>query len=354
MAQNLLQTRASPRAAPRGTAPREAPSLDIPDLFVELSRLVAQIPAGRVTTYGWLAEACGDVHAARWIAACLLDPSRPFELPCHRVVLRDGLLGQFYTGHASDKAALLADEGVVVAENWVDLARDGFRSFVSSRPLAQLQLCQAELARRVSLQAPTRIPALVAGVDVSYARASAAMPTEAVAMYALVQVGFGDLVWSHKVRQPVRFPYIPGYLTFRELPILLELLRQVRERRRLARVVLVDGNGLLHHRQAGIATHLGIVADVATIGIGKSLLCGSVDAAGLEETGESPVRYNGEILATAIRPRAGQPPIYVSPGHRVDVPFAARLVRRLLRGRRVPEPIHLAHTLGRMAAASRH
>jgi deoxyribonuclease V len=325
-------------------------AIEIPDLYGALSHLLGQVPAGRVTTYGALAEALGAVVAARWVASFLVDPAGPQDLPRHRVVLRDGALGKFPAGGQCEKKRLLAAEGVIAHDHTVDLAKYLFRDFESSRPLFGLQQVQERLFSRLRLQSPDAIPEFVAGVDVSYVGRSHAGPIEGFAAYALIEVKTGKLVWSTTVRDAVGFPYIPGFLAFRELPILRKLLTQVRRRDRLAEVVLVDGNGVLHQRHAGIASHLGIVADVVTIGIGKSLLCGTVDHSRLDEKGAVPVIYQGETVASAMQGEPGAQEVYVSPGHLVDLPFATNLTRRLFRGHRVPEPIFHAHAVSRAAA----
>jgi deoxyribonuclease V len=134
------------------------------------------------------------------------------------------------------------------------------------------------------------------------------------------------------------------------LPILLDLLKQVRAEGRLAEVVFVDGNGILHPRRAGIASHLGVAAKLATIGIGKSLLCGKVVAKTGGPADSQAVIHDGEVIGTAMKATPGSRPIFVSPGNLVDVPFAERLSRLLLRARRVPEPIYFAHSLSRAVA----
>src|SRR5207244_392523 len=110
------------------------------------------------------------------------------------------------------------------------------------------------LAKKVVLRGRRGVPRFVGGVDVSYRGAH-----EGVAAYALVEVASGKLVWSTMIRRPVRFPYITSYLTFRELPLLVALIEEVRAQDRLAPVVMVDGTGRLHPRRAGIASHLGVV-----------------------------------------------------------------------------------------------
>jgi deoxyribonuclease V len=342
----------------RPLEPRSPPRIDpvwrnseIPDLYAALHELLRQIPAGRVTTYGALAEALGAVAAARWVATCLLDPAGPPDLPRHRVVLRDGALGESWTGRRQDKSRLLASERVTLCGESVDLRRYGFDAsrFVATRPLQTLQRIQEQLLDRLDLRPPSSMPEFAGGVDVSYAGMDRSGPIQGVAAYVVVHVATGELVWSRTVEQTVHFPYIPGFLAFRELPILLELLEQVRRDDRLTDIVLVDGNGILHQRHAGIASHLGIVADIATIGIGKSLLCGAISREAASAGLVRPVVFQGKTVASALETQPAGKSIYVSPGQRVDLPFAVELTRRLLRGRGVPEPIFHAHSISRSA-----
>lgn len=319
--------------------------LDIPDLPLELRKLIAQIPPRRVTTYGRLATALGSVVAARWVATYLLDPEAAAALPAHRVVLRDGGLGSYYTGRLTDKARALRAEGIEVRHQSVDLEQSGFDGFVSSRPLEELRRTQEELLTHLDLRPPDKLPQFVAGVDVSYVSS-----TDAVGAYALVEVATGRLEWSATLRRNVRFPYIPGFLSFRELPLYLELLDYAAEQGKRADVVFVDGAGILHPRRAGIATHLGIVSGIPTVGISKKRLCGEVDLKGMAPGEGRPVKHVGETLATACTTTSRGNPIYVSPGQAVNVDFAFQLARLLLRGHKLPEPTHWAHKLSRQAA----
>ncbi|MGQ0634838.1 MAG: endonuclease V [Planctomycetaceae bacterium] len=325
----------------------------IPDLLAELRQLVAQVPAGRVTTYGRLAEALGDVRAARWVAACLFDIESVADLPHHRVVFRDGSLGRAGSPATIAKRQALVAEGIDVEDNRIDLSRFAFHRLNSTGPLRGLQMRQEALATRVVLRRRRLVPDLVGGVDVSYARQAPTGRCDAAAAYALVETATGRLVDSQTLCRTVHFPYIPGYLAFRELPILLELLDQVRQAGRLADVLFVDGNGLLHQRAAGIATHLGVLASVATVGIGKSLLCGKVALTHGAVGAPRPVVHAGRTVAAAIRPGAVGKTIYVSPGDGVDLRFATALAARLLRGHHVPAPIHFAHQISRRAVAGR-
>ena len=324
-------------------------SSEVPDLGRELQGLLAQIPAGRVTTYGELADALGNRIAARWVGHFALYHDHDAGCPCHRVVRAGGQLGQYIEGPVEVKARRLAEEGVEVRRGSVDLARYGFGEFVSRRPLAQLVRVQEELLGKVSLRSGRRMPKLVGGVDVSYPG-----PDEGVAAYALVDVEDGRLVWSTTVRRRVVFPYIATYLAFRELPVLLELIEQVRAAGRMCRVVLVDGSGILHQRRAGIATHLGVAASIATVGVTKKLLCGRVDIEGLRPQESRPVVHEDRPVGVALRPTAGsRRPIFISPGHRVNLAFAESPVRGSLAGHRLPEPLYWADRLSRAASRVR-
>jgi deoxyribonuclease V len=321
--------------------------LKIHDLFAELHRLLNQVPPGRLTTPGGLAAALGNPIAARWIGHFLLHHDHDATCCCHRAVRAGGVLGPFPEGEVS-KAARLEAEGVAVQDRQVDLDRYGFDRFISDRPLERLSRLQESLAAEVKIRPRRRMPRLVGGVDVSYVS-----PNEGVAAYALVDFSTGELVWSTTVRRPVRFPYITSYLTFRELPLLTALLEEVRAAARLSPVVLVDGTGILHPRHAGIASHLGVVASLATVGVTKKLLCGQVDLEGLQPLESRPVVHDDRLLGVAIRVGSGsRRPIFVSPGHRVDVAFAEQLVRRSLTGHRLPTPLYWADRLSRQRARS--
>jgi deoxyribonuclease V len=298
-----------------------------------------------VTTYGALAEALGHSVAARWVGHFMLHHRHGASCPCHRVVRADGRVGLYAGGGADDKARRLEAEGIPAPRGAVDLERHGLAGFRGDRPLERLQRVQEELAGEVSLRGPRRLPRWVAGVDVSYPSAD-----EGVAAYALVETSSGRLEWSAVIRRPVRFPYISSFLTFRELPLYLALFDEVRSAGRLAELVLVDGTGVLHPRHAGIACHLGVVAGLATIGVTKKLLCGQVRLDDLDPLESRPVVHGGRAVGAAIRPTAGsRRPIFVSPGHRVSLAQAQRLARRLLRGRRLPEPLYHADRLSREA-----
>lgn len=314
--------------------------IELPDLPAELRRLLRQIPRGRVATYGDLAEALGSRQAARWVGEYLAHHPHDADCNCHRVVRVTGEAGLYVTGDPREKLARLASEGVSSCAGGIDLERYRFTAFETDRPLAALVEHQQRIPEQVELRPFPDAPALVAGVDVAYSS------REACGAYVLMETATGEVVWSKTIRRAAAFPYIPGFLSFRELPVHLELLAAAEEAGRLAPVLFVDGNGRLHPRRAGIATHLGVIAGMPTIGLGKSLLCGSVKRA--EPAGApQPVVDHGEVLAMAIRASPRSRPVYVSPGNLMTVDDAVRLARQTFHGHRVPEPIHQADRLSK-------
>ncbi|NLY01491.1 MAG: hypothetical protein GXY83_35815 [Rhodopirellula sp.] len=319
---------------------------DLPDLERELLDLVGQVPPGRVSTYGTLATALGNAVAARWVGHFLLHHDHSADCSCHRIVRVDGTVGQYVAGGSDAKSRRLESEGVEVRGAAVDVPRYRFDGFRSTLPLARLTQVQEDIATRISLRGRRTLPKRVAGVDVSYMACG-----EGVAAYVLFELETGRQLWATTVRRPVRFPYITSYLSFREIPLLLDVLEAAASTDHRADLLLVDGSGVLHPRGAGIAAHLGAVVSMATIGVTKKILCGSVDLKDMGLLESRPVRVDGKALGVAIRPTArSSRPIFVSPGHKSNVALAEAVVRRLLLGRRLPEPLYWADRLSRAAA----
>lgn len=154
-----------------------------------------------------------------------------------------------------------------------------------------------------------------------------------------------ELVDHAVVEDAVVFPYIPGLLSFREIPSLLKAWEKLKIK---PDVICVDGVGVAHPRRMGIATHLGLALDVPTIGVAKSLLTG---------TYEQPDSYKGassllldkhhpeEVLGVVLRTKQKVRPIFVSPGHKVTLHDAEKIVRSCVRNHRIPEPTRLAHEI---------
>ena len=316
---------------------------ELPDLTADLQRLIEQVPAGRVTTYGDLARGLGNVIASRWIGSFLLHDPRAEDWPTHRVIRADGSLGLYGMGSVDDKAKRLTAEGVEISAGKVELKRFGVNNFTSSQPLRELQALQERIPQQCSLQPPENIPRTVAGMDVSYTAGDIG-----IGGYALVDVASGELIWSTTLRCVVSFPYISTYLSFRELPVLAALLEAASEAGFPADSYMIDGAGIMHPRRAGIATHFGVAANLPTMGVTKKMLVGAFRSENMKIDDPREVEHQDETLGVALRPRlSSKKLIWVSPGHRMNVHVACALARRLLRGRHLPEPIYWADRLSR-------
>lgn len=189
---------------------------------------------------------------------------------------------------------------------------------------------------RTDVPMPLERVRLVAGVDVSAARFSHAL-TAGIVVWDRVT---GEIVDTASVQADTTFPYVPGLLSFREIPILLETVALLGVE---PDVWMVDGHGIAHPRRLGIATHFGLAIGRPTIGCGKSKLCGTHDPVGEEAGSETPLRDGDDVIGTVLRSKARSTPIIVSPGNGIDLASSVAIVRACLRGYRIPEPTRLAH-----------
>jgi deoxyribonuclease V len=176
----------------------------------------------------------------------------------------------------------------------------------------------------------------VAGLDIS------SPDKDGKAQGAIVILSFPHLeVVEVEVEEGrVNFPYIPGLLAFRELPLLLSTCLKVQQEPDL---MLVDGQGIAHPRRFGIASHLGLFLNRPTIGCAKSCLCGWHKPVGEEEGDYAELVDKGELIGAALRTRRGAPPLYVSIGHKITLELALWWVRQCCKEHRLPEPLRLAH-----------
>ncbi|ACY83028.1 deoxyribonuclease V [Edwardsiella piscicida] len=195
-------------------------------------------------------------------------------------------------------------------------------------------------ARAVQVERADRweAPVLIAGADVGFEQ-DGAVTRAALAVLCYPEL---TLVEYQVARIETQMPYIPGFLSFREYPALLQSWGQLRHRPQL---VMVDGHGIAHPRRLGIASHFGLLVDVPTIGVAKRRLCGQF--APLDETPGSTVALmdGGEQLGWVLRSKARCNPLFISGGHRVSTDSALAWVQRCLRGYRLPEPTRWADAI---------
>ena len=176
----------------------------------------------------------------------------------------------------------------------------------------------------------------VAGMDISPPNA------EGVVRAAAVVMSLPDLavVEVKSAQGKPGFPYVPGLLSFREAPLALEALERLTI---TPDFLLADGQGLAHPRRFGLACHLGLLTGLPAIGCAKSVLKGRHGPLGQEKGSWAPLEDKNEVVGAALRTRQGVTPVYVSIGHKVDLPSALRWVLACCARFRLPEPARLAH-----------
>jgi len=268
------------------------------DFYGALSELLHQVPEGRVTTAEILADALGDS------------------------AVRRAVLEAVRTGPLNEHSPRVLDEP--------SGALSPFNDFETDHPLWGLAELQRSLSARVVEEDAFDSSKLVAGVDAAYSGDRA---------FGACVVVDEDLrvVESSSVSLEAGFPYVPGYLAFREAPVVMLAARSVTE----FDVLMVNGHGVAHPRGCGLASFVGVELDAPTVGVARGLLVGEV---GVSRGGWAPVVHLDDAVGAKLRAE-GLSPIYVSVGHRVSLPSCVEIVRRLRVGGGLPEPLKLAHAM---------
>ncbi|MGM0404745.1 MAG: endonuclease V [Thermoplasmatota archaeon] len=294
--------------------------------------IVKQIPEGRVTTYGVLAEALGDKIASRAVGKMLNENPTPIIVPCHRVVMSTGKIGGFGMG-VEKKKELLKDEGIIVKEGRIkSFDKMLFTDFEAKPVLKELREEQNKAKEKIEIVDQVENPEIVGGVDVSYGEKKA----------------YGSLsIWNERdeidnviVDAEISFPYIPTYLAYRELPVLKKLIETSDI---TPDAVLVDGNGVLHPRGLGLASHLGVEMDISTIGVAKSQLTGKVNGSVSHGYPVKKIMDKRKMVGYAyLSSSRAKNPIYISPGNKVSFETSLDVVRNHC-DYKIPNPIRNAH-----------
>lgn len=185
---------------------------------------------------------------------------------------------------------------------------------------------------------PGFAPRLVAGADMSVER----FKHHGYAAIVVLRADTLEVVEESAQAAELRFPYVPGYLSFRELPPLQACWERLTHK---PDVVVFDGQGYAHPRRFGLACHGGVLWDVPSVGCAKTLLIGTHGELGRERGATAALEHEGETVGVALRTRAGTKPLYVSAGHRMDLPTAVDLVLKLTPRYRQPETTRRAHQL---------
>ena len=210
----------------------------------------------------------------------------------------------------------------VLPANWPDNAADA-------------TVMQNELRHLVRIQDDFEPPRTIAGVDVGFDT----LRDQAKASVVLLDAQTLAIKAQVTAYMAASFPYIPGFLSFREIPVLLKALSELPQ---IPDMLMVDGQGIAHPRRLGIAAHLGLVTGLPAIGVAKSLLCGAYQEPGPEKGDASLLMHKGEKIGTVLRSKDNVKPLFISPGHRVSHDTAVAYVLRCLTKYRLPEPTRLA------------
>lgn len=195
---------------------------------------------------------------------------------------------------------------------------------------------QKELQSQLVIQPLEGKPRLIAGADLSFDKGSDTV-------YAgIVVLSLPDLkiIESKGLQTTAPFPYVPGLLSFRESPAILQVWEMLEQKPDL---LVTDGQGTAHPRGFGVACHLGLWLDVPTIGCAKTLLCGKFDELAPERGAHQPMVYKNEVVGAALRTKTRVNPVYVSPGHLTNLADSMDVLLQCDGGYRIPEPTRQAH-----------
>lgn len=203
---------------------------------------------------------------------------------------------------------------------------------------------QRELAPLVRVAPIGNVVRTIGGIDVSI--------RGKVAAGAVVVMSYPDcrVIEYHRLEMPVAFPYVPGLLSFREIPALLPVLDRLDF---LPDVLMVDGQGIAHPRRFGLAAHLGLVLDHPCIGVAKTRLVGSHDEPPDARGASVPLVHHDEEIGCVLRTRVGVKPVFVSAGHRTSLIDAVDIALATAPRFKLPEPARLAHRLSKYGTIGR-
>jgi deoxyribonuclease V len=213
-------------------------------------------------------------------------------------------------------------------------------SFFLPSSVAQAIEIQKELRHRVHITDDHRPLHLIAGVDVSYDKKADLTKAFIVLMsYETLQP-----LKSVTASLPTSFPYVPGLLSFREIPAILQALQQLEN---LPDLLMIDGQGIAHPRRLGIAAHLGVITNCPAIGVAKSRLIGTFEVLGADKGSAVALMDKGEKIGIVLRSKEKTNPLFISPGHRVSHETALKVTLHCLKGYRLPEPTRIADKLSK-------
>ncbi len=205
---------------------------------------------------------------------------------------------------------------------------------------ADAVIIQNELRHKVSLRNDFPEIKTIAGVDCSFGDEGRVSK----AFIVLMKFPELEVITSTHAELPTTFPYIPGFLSFREIPVILEAIKQLPQ---MPDIFMVDGQGIAHPRRFGIASHLGVLLDYPTLGVAKSLLRGKYIEPGAQKLSQSLLMDKDERIGTVLRSKEKCKPLFISPGHCISHESAVDLTIKCLTRYRLPEPTRIADKISK-------
>ena len=206
------------------------------------------------------------------------------------------------------------------------------------KDISNAKIIQTALKDKVKIIHLKNPPSLIAGVDAAF------LNDTVIGTACLFRYPELVLFDETSAMRKVLFPYIPGFLSFREGPALIAAIRKLKQK---PDVILFDGQGIAHHKGLGIASHIGVLLDIITIGCAKSRLVGNFRRPGLRKGEWAQLILHDKVVGVVLRTRDNIKPVFVSPGHRIDLPASIDIVLKCCSKFRIPEPLRRADILSK-------
>lgn len=210
------------------------------------------------------------------------------------------------------------------------------------RNIREAKALQESLREKVKIHPLKKLPKFIAGADAAFS------DDTVIAVISLFTYPKLTYIEDAVVNSISLFPYIPGYLSFKEGPAILEAFERLKVKPDL---LLFDGQGIAHPRGIGIASHLGVILNIPTIGCAKSRLIGEYDEPGNNKGDWTYLYHDGKRIGAVLRTRRGVRPLFISPGHMIDIKSSVEIVMNCLSRFRIPEPLRRADHLSRLHKA---
>jgi len=203
-----------------------------------------------------------------------------------------------------------------------------------AKSISEARKIQKILRKKVIIKSLSFEPEYICGVDASFSESHIFACASLFKLPELIHIE--DSI----VKMKLEFPYIPNFLSFREGKALMEAIKNLKIK---PHVILFDGQGIAHPMSFGIASHIGVLLDIPSIGCAKSRLIGEYEEPKKERGSFSYLYYRGEIVGVVLRTKDNVKPLFVSPGHLIDIPSSMEIVLKANKQYRIPEPLRKAH-----------